>query len=274
MPQNETTGRRYRVDHGLCPECGREAAPYYLCPEHRQIGAITRMMKRMAKRGIVKEEKEGGRLYWRIPPGWNGPSAADFNWRDNMFSMAKDDARLKPRMAKRPIDLDDTLVEIFRDAGRPLQMHEIMAAWGKLRSQRKTSCLAGDMTAIISAQRRRELRNAKRAAKMRSVAGQPLDYRAEKFAAMVRSGMTRRQVGARAGLTGERVAQIIEPIMGRMSFRETWKGTRDEELSERWMRGETAADIAAALGISRNAVIGKAHRLGLPARPSPIKRKG
>ena len=104
--------------------------------------------------------------------------------------------------------------------------------------------------------------------------GQPLDYRAEKFAAMVRSGMTRRQVGARAGLTGERVAQIIEPIMGRMSFRETWKGTRDEELSERWMRGETAADIAAALGISRNAVIGKAHRLGLPARPSPIKRKG
>jgi GcrA cell cycle regulator len=36
----------------------------------------------------------------------------------------------------------------------------------------------------------------------------------------------------------------------------------------------SASEIAEALGdISRNAVIGKAHRLGLSGRPSPIKKK-
>lgn len=45
-----------------------------------------------------------------------------------------------------------------------------------------------------------------------------------------------------------------------------------------WAEGRTASDIAAhltSLGpayVSRNMVIGKAHRMGLEARPSPIVR--
>jgi GcrA cell cycle regulator len=53
-----------------------------------------------------------------------------------------------------------------------------------------------------------------------------------------------------------------------------WTDERIEALRAFWMQGFTASQIAERLGgVSRNAVIGKAHRLGLSARPSPIKRE-
>jgi len=52
-----------------------------------------------------------------------------------------------------------------------------------------------------------------------------------------------------------------------------WTEQRIEILRKLWGQGQTASQIAAILGgITRNAVIGKAHRLGLQARPSPIVR--
>ena len=48
----------------------------------------------------------------------------------------------------------------------------------------------------------------------------------------------------------------------------------DEEAIERlwalWAEGLPAAEIGRRMGISKNAVVGKAHRLNLTARPSPI----
>jgi GcrA cell cycle regulator len=52
----------------------------------------------------------------------------------------------------------------------------------------------------------------------------------------------------------------------------SWTEERIERLKKMWQDGATASQIADELGgVSRNAVIGKAHRLGLEARPSPVK---
>jgi GcrA cell cycle regulator len=52
----------------------------------------------------------------------------------------------------------------------------------------------------------------------------------------------------------------------------SWTDERIERLKELWTKGMTASQIADELGgVSRNAVIGKAHRLGLQSRPSPVK---
>jgi GcrA cell cycle regulator len=52
----------------------------------------------------------------------------------------------------------------------------------------------------------------------------------------------------------------------------SWTDERIDRLKELWSRGMTASHIADELGgVSRNAVIGKAHRLGLQSRPSPVK---
>ena len=48
----------------------------------------------------------------------------------------------------------------------------------------------------------------------------------------------------------------------------SWTDERVEQLKLHWMEGKTASQIASLLGhgVSRNAVIGKVHRLGLAGR--------
>jgi GcrA cell cycle regulator len=57
-----------------------------------------------------------------------------------------------------------------------------------------------------------------------------------------------------------------------MNMSLSWTDERIDRLKELWTQGKTASHIADELGgVSRNAVIGKAHRLGLQSRPSPVK---
>jgi GcrA cell cycle regulator len=52
----------------------------------------------------------------------------------------------------------------------------------------------------------------------------------------------------------------------------SWTEERIGQLKTMWEKGMTASQIAEILGgVSRNAVIGKAHRLDLQSRPSPVK---
>lgn len=52
-----------------------------------------------------------------------------------------------------------------------------------------------------------------------------------------------------------------------------WTDERVAKLRELWDKGLSASQIATALaeGVTRNAVIGKAHRMNLASRPSPVK---
>lgn len=52
----------------------------------------------------------------------------------------------------------------------------------------------------------------------------------------------------------------------------TWTDERVSELSRLWELGYSASAIGRMLGVSKNAVVGKAHRMRLESRPSPIRR--
>lgn len=51
-----------------------------------------------------------------------------------------------------------------------------------------------------------------------------------------------------------------------------WNDEKIGKLKKLWQEGLTTGEIGKRLGVSKNAVVGKAHRLGLKGRPSPIKR--
>lgn len=52
-----------------------------------------------------------------------------------------------------------------------------------------------------------------------------------------------------------------------------WTEETINELTRLWGQGLSTSEIGRRIGMSKNAVVGKAHRLGLIARPSPIKRQ-
>lgn len=52
-----------------------------------------------------------------------------------------------------------------------------------------------------------------------------------------------------------------------------WSPERDAALAQLWADGSlSAAEIGRRLGTSKNSVVGRSHRLHLPARQSPIRR--
>ena len=51
-----------------------------------------------------------------------------------------------------------------------------------------------------------------------------------------------------------------------------WTEDKVSQLRELWDQGLPTSQIGRILDFTKNAVVGKAHRIGLERRPSPIKR--
>ncbi len=52
-----------------------------------------------------------------------------------------------------------------------------------------------------------------------------------------------------------------------------WTDEMVDQLRAMWVEGLTTGEIGKRLGVSKNSIVGKVHRLGLSGRPSPIKKK-
>lgn len=59
-----------------------------------------------------------------------------------------------------------------------------------------------------------------------------------------------------------------------MSASVQWNEKRLEKLKKLWELGLPISQIGEKLGVSRNAIAGKVHRMGLPKRQSPIANNG
>ena len=55
-----------------------------------------------------------------------------------------------------------------------------------------------------------------------------------------------------------------------MISKNVWDNAKLKELEDLWSQGHPISKIGEILGVSRNSVAGKAHRMGLPKRTSPI----
>ena len=85
----------------------------------------------------------------------------------------------------------------------------------------------------------------------------------EQLAALVTAGRTRAEIGAEIGRTAGAVSMQMSAtrlLTGRKSW---WTEERCERLGYLWGLGWPVRDIAADLGTTKNAVIGKAMRCGL-----------
>ena len=52
-----------------------------------------------------------------------------------------------------------------------------------------------------------------------------------------------------------------------------WNEERDNRLRQLWERGDTCTEIGNALGTTKSAITGRARRLKLTPRPSPLRDK-
>ena len=102
------------------------------------------------------------------------------------------------------------------------------------------------------------------------------DY-AQLFAARIRAcgrnryrqAQEKRKIAAEYGLSHERVCQIVGLVIPRLPATSPWTQERSQALATLWSEGLSLDKIGAKMGITRNAVCGRARRMKLPARPVP-----
>lgn len=95
-----------------------------------------------------------------------------------------------------------------------------------------------------------------------------------------KSGETRGVIADRLGLTGTRITQILQrdaPDVAKIFAQPRVPAAIVERARMLWHHGLSASDIAHHISrdghrLTKDSVIGMAHRNGFPPRPSPIIR--
>lgn len=165
MSRTEFTAKQ-RIARGLCPKCGEEAAPYYLCQKCRDYDAIRRMLKLMDKRGMVTSTKKGTSSYWRMNPDWDDKSD-NFSWKPRMWELKDSDRRRKPRFRGVPIEIENAVTACLVSIGRPASIEEILEAWAKLKTSNRSGTIESNLVNIIVAKDKMSAKLARRAGRAR-----------------------------------------------------------------------------------------------------------
>lgn len=149
-----------RVANGLCPTCGKEAAPYYLCWYCRGRQRLVRCLKRGVRHGVLSETIDHR---FALVAGYTQEQSRQWGKWSTKLILPESDGRGRPRLRGIRVDVDGTLMRVIAFIGRPCTIDEIVKAWGRLRDKRNAP-LASDLGSIIQAADRRARKNARRAA--------------------------------------------------------------------------------------------------------------
>jgi hypothetical protein len=152
----KTPLQQKRILAGQCPLCGKEAAPFRLCYDHRFSGRLNRSLKRGVRLGALKIDN-----LRRYSIG-DGDKEHRWGKWGTAIVIPETDKRGRPRLRGIQVDIEETLVQIVKRIGRPCTIEEISAAWGRLRDKR-SSPLASDLATIIAAKDKRDRKMIRRA---------------------------------------------------------------------------------------------------------------
>jgi DNA-binding CsgD family transcriptional regulator len=94
------------------------------------------------------------------------------------------------------------------------------------------------------------------------------DARNREIAARLVAGATHQQVAREFGLSKQRIGQLRLLLTGRPHSERPpkWPVERTRMLAKLWHQGLSCSQIGQRLGVSKDAVLGKARRLDLPIR--------
>jgi DNA-binding MarR family transcriptional regulator len=157
--------RKERAAKGLCPECGAEAAPYYLCGTCRMARKLGAILRAGVRDGLVETVPDDGhdrRKRYRLRPEARGLSEREINERWRYRETDPGDRRNLPRLRGVPVDVERELANMLASSGRGLTIEEIREAWVRLRP-RKGRPAATAMAAMIRAEDKRARRRARNA---------------------------------------------------------------------------------------------------------------
>lgn len=106
MGSDSTKRQAYRqrcIEKGLCPHCGQPCAPYYECEKRRSYKRIHSLVVRMVKAGAIIKGPDGYSMGHGEYPGCK--------------DVLESDVRLLPRIGKKPITVEQLVIDALLEIG-------------------------------------------------------------------------------------------------------------------------------------------------------------